>query len=178
MEIWKDIAGYEGLYQVSNLGRVKSLDRDVIDKTGRIQHKKGRIISQRKRRKHADYLSVNLYQGNSLVVYTVHRLVAIAFVPNPESKPQVNHIDENPENNQAVNLEWVTPQENMHHKNLMGRINEQRIKAVYAFGLDGELVHSFTSIAEAEKHGFSASAISQNLAGRTKTSGGYVWKYA
>lgn len=176
MEIWRDVVGYEGLYQVSNLGRVKSLDRMILDKTNRIQHKKAHIVPQRKRRKGANYLSVSLYKHNKVGTFAVHRLVALAFVPNPHGKEQVNHIDENPENNCANNLEWVTPFENMHHKNLMNRINRTRTKAVQAFDECGNLAFSFASIAEAGRNGFSAAAISQNIAGKTKKSGGYVWK--
>ena len=176
-EIWKDIEGYEGLYQVSNLGRVKSVDR-YVDWYGSKQFKRGRIIAQRKRRKNSSYLSVSLWKDNKPLAITVHRLVAIAFVPNPEGKPQVNHIDENPENNRADNLEWVTAYENMHYNALIDRINERVAKPVQAFNEAGELIYSFDSIGEAEKYGFNRYAISSNINGRTKTSGGLVWKFA
>lgn len=178
MEVWKDIAGYEGLYQVSNLGRVKSLDRFARVKGNGMQLKKGRIMAQKIRSKSYPYLCVTLSRNNKTVVRPVHRLVAESFIPNLENKPQVNHIDENKTNNRADNLEWATPHENMHHNNLVGRINRTAEKPVNAYDKQGNLVFSFSSITEAEKKGFSRSAISQNINGRSKTSGGYVWKLA
>jgi hypothetical protein len=177
-EIWKDIPGYEGLYQVSNLGRVKSVDRCILDTTGRKQTKPSKMIAQRKRNHRYKYVSVNLYKDNKIKAHVVHRLVAQAFIPNPENKPQVNHIDENPENNRADNLEWVTAYENMHYNDLVRRINRKATKPVNAYDMQGNLVYSFGSMGEAEKCGFNRYAISANINGRTKTSGGYVWKLA
>ena len=109
-EIWKPIEGYEGLYEVSNLGRVKSLKR---------LHTKERILSQFLN--HRGYARVNLWKENKSRKYSVHRLVAEAFIPNPDSKPQVNHIDENKTNNSVENLEWCTQLENHNH----GTVNER-----------------------------------------------------
>lgn len=116
-EIWKDIEGYEGLYQVSNLGRVKSLDKQKEMPNGAIYTRKGKILRQ-----YVDstkkYWIVNLYKNHKQTTKYVHRLVALAFVPNPENKPQVSHKDErnlkNAEtcNNSADNLEWATSEEN------------------------------------------------------------------
>ena len=122
-EIWKDIAGYENLYQVSNFGRVKSLDRIISYKnkynrmsTVRVCGKiKNVIVSGNGWREGKGYLSVMLYKDNKGRRYNVHRLVAEAFIPNPENKPQVNHIDGNKQNNRVENLEWVSREENMQH---------------------------------------------------------------
>lgn len=177
-EIWKDIQGYEGLYQVSNLGRVRSLDRVIQYKNGSKHLHKGNILPQRKRRRNSNYLSVSLYKNDIGKTCVVHRFVAIAFIPNPENKPQVNHKDENPENNCVENLEWVTSYENMHYNNLTERRTKPLGKPVNAYNKQGELIYSFESIGEAEKHGFNRYAISANINGRTKTSGGYIWKTA
>ena len=100
MEIWKDIEGYEGLYQVSNKGRIKSLNR--IDSRGRKVNEK--ILSSKPNNK--GYLRVHLYKNGKRKPFSVHRLVAIAFIPNPNNLLEVNHKDENKENNTVDNLEW------------------------------------------------------------------------
>lgn len=106
MEQWVDIKGFEGKYQVSNTGKVRSLCS-----------KKPRIISQYNTGKYRNYKEVKLYKGGRGTDggYKVHRLVAEAFIPNPENKPQVNHIDGNTFNNDVSNLEWVTNSENQKH---------------------------------------------------------------
>ena len=108
-EVWKDIVGYEGLYEISSIGRVKSVDRISPQ---------GHHLPERIRKPYIDkdgYPKVNLCKEGKVIHYPVHRLVAIAFVPNPENKPQVNHIDGNKANNCVANLEWNTDSENMLH---------------------------------------------------------------
>ncbi len=102
MEIWKDIKGYEGLYQVSNLGNVKSL-------------KINKNLSYRKSGRDRAYLTVSFRKDNASKSYYIHRLVAQTFIPNPENKPQVNHKDENTMNNCVDNLEWCTTRYNINY---------------------------------------------------------------
>lgn len=106
MEQWVDIKGFDGKYQVSNTGKVRSLC-----------YKKPRILSQYNTGKYRNYKEVKLYKGGRGTDdgYKVHRLVAEAFIPNPDNKPQVNHIDGNTFNNDVSNLEWVTNSENQKH---------------------------------------------------------------
>lgn len=104
-ELWQDIDGYEGLYMISNLGRVKSL------------HGKGRILKQSNSN---EYSHVSLYKNGNGKTLLVHRLVGNAFVPNPENKPEINHKDGNKRNNVVTNLEWVTARENQNHSILFG----------------------------------------------------------
>ena len=107
-EIWKDIKGYEGKYQVSNLGRVRSLyDQNQFKKTHRIKLLKFNIRS--------GYYNVNLNNHRKRKSFQVHRLVAFAFIPNFDNKPIINHIDENRLNNKVDNLEWCTQKENVLH---------------------------------------------------------------
>ena len=111
MEIWKDIIGYEGLYQVSNKGRVKSLQRFVIGKGNGLYPIAERILKFKPRKD--NYKVVDLFKNSKSKSYKVHRLVAIAFIPNPNNYPMVLHIDHNRENNNIENLEWGTQSENM-----------------------------------------------------------------
>lgn len=106
-EEWRDIKGYEGLYQVSNLGRVRSLDRKFIKSNGRMHSRKGKVLAPNTNPK--GYFFVNISDINHKITPTrIHRLVAEAFIPNPNNLPQVNHIDEDKSNNSITNLEWCT----------------------------------------------------------------------
>ena len=105
-EVWKDVKGFEGLYQVSNLGRVRSLDRMKNNRLFR-----GRVLRQPK--DNDGYCLVTLCDGKRSKTGKVHRLVAFAFIPNPDNLPEINHIDENKENNRADNLEWCSTKYNL-----------------------------------------------------------------
>lgn len=114
-EIWKDILGYEGIYQVSNLGNVKSLDRDYIAGSGSIRHISEHFIKPFKTPK--GYLTVQLFKNGKGRTTLVHRLVAEAFIPNPDNKPQVDHINGDKKLNVASNLRWATNEENCRNPN-------------------------------------------------------------
>lgn len=126
-EIWKDIAGYEGLYQVSNLGSVKSIDRKVFGKEHLfVQFKKGKIKKAHLSGK--GYLKVVLYKENKPKRCYVHRLVAETFLNNPNNLPQVNHKDENKLNNNVSNLEWCTNKYNCNYGTKNERMINTRLK--------------------------------------------------
>ena len=116
MEIWKEIEGYEGLYEVSNTGKVRSLDRYTTGNRNRLL--KGKELRQRKNE--LNYCFVHLCKDGISKNTRVHRLVAQEFIPNPEDKPYINHKDANPMNNHVDNLEWCTQQENIQHAYKMG----------------------------------------------------------
>lgn len=121
MEAWKDIPGYEGLYQVSNYGRVKGLERSV--ENNHRSHRPERIVAQSEAGKPTNgqrYLQVGLWHNGKVKRFLVHRLVAEAFVPNPESKGTVNHKNTNKHDNRAENLEWATQKENVRHAMALG----------------------------------------------------------
>ena len=180
-EIWKDIKGYEGLYQVSNLGRVKSLERIVVDKIGRKRFLKERILKPFTN--HKVYLQVHLYDANGKKgTLKVHRLVCEAFHENSQNKPEVNHINEDKLDNRACNLEWVTRKENINHGTRNARVGKAVSKAlsksVGQYTRDGKLVKVWQSTIEVKRQlGFSAGNISKVARGKLKTAYGYVWKY-
>lgn len=179
-EIWKDIPGYEGKYQVSNLGRVRSLDR--IDDENHFR--KGQIMKAKLLR---GYARVPLRDGKKQKDYQVHRLVALAFIPNPDNLPQVNHKDQNPGNNCVDNLEWCDAKYNINYgdrnekvsKKLKGRKCPWACKPVLSYSLDGVFICWFESSSAAGKEvNITPTHITACLKGKQKTAGGFIWKYA
>lgn len=120
-EVWKDIKGYEGLYQVSNLGRIKRLKKSFIDSLGRKYHYDERIYKLQK--DNNGYLLVTLPKSR---LFRVHRLVASAFLENPNNLKEINHIDGNKSNSNVLNLEWVTHKQNMKHALESGLMDNAR----------------------------------------------------
>lgn len=177
MEEWKDIEQFEGLYQISNEGRVRSLDRDIETSTG-TRHYKSNILN--KYEKENGYYTVNLYNKGVKENKFIHKLVAEAFIPNPDNKPCVDHINGNNQDNRVENLRWCTQQENnnfelyrQHQTN-----NPLKSKIVYQYTLDGRLLAIFPSTMEVErKFGFGNTNISKCCLGKTRTSKGYRWSY-
>ena len=161
MEIRKDIEGYEGLYQVSNLGRVKRYYKNGKEKILKPGNSKD------------GYLLMYLYKEGKRRNYQVHRLVTKAFVPNLENKPEVNHKDEDKTNNKVENLEWMTRREN----NNYGTRTSRTCKPIYGINVKTNEKIEFPSTREAQRNGFDASAIVKCLKGRYKTHKGYKWFY-
>lgn len=179
-EIWKDIEGFNGKFAISNKGRVLSKARDVSNCTGTI-HKKDYILKQRTDYK--GYMRIDL--GNKKML-AVHRLVAKAFIPNPEGKPQVNHIDGDKTNNNVENLEWCTNQENQLHAVRMGLNDHSKYdsgkpkrKVLQIDMKTNEVIKIFNSISEAAKAvgQKNPSNIGGVCRGERKSVGGYFWKY-
>ena len=169
-EIWKDIEGYEGLYQVSNLGRVKIMR--FINKNTNIE--KERIKSQKIRKD--GYLEVALYKNGKGKYIQVHRLVAKSFIPNPKKLPQVNHIDGIKTNNIVENLEWVSISDNAIHSS---RVLRNNVRKINQYDLKGRYLATYSSITIAgEINNIRESSIANVLAGRRNKTFGYKWKYA
>jgi len=171
-EIWKDIEGYEGLYQISNLGNVKSLyfEPPIILKSSKDSR---------------GYLYVVLSKNGKQKIGRIHRLVASAFICNPKNKPQVNHIDGVKSNNTVKNLEWVTNAENMKHASKNGLRadvsgnNNPRCRAINQYDLNGKLIKQWKSFYEITcSLGFNRSCIWRCCIGKFQKSHNYIWRYA
>ena len=177
IEVWKDVKGYEGLYQVSNMGRVKSLERTVARRNGSKRTVRERILKPEII--HNGYLRVKLCDSSGkMKKFFVHRLVGEAFHENPENKPCVNHIDEDKTNNTASNLEWCTVKENLNHGTRNKRRAKAKSKPVGQYTRDGNLIKVWQSATEVQRQlGFAQGAICKVARGKQKTAYGYVWKY-
>jgi len=166
MEIWKDIPGYEGLYQISNEGRGKSF--------GGKRYNVERIIKGGISR---GYLYLGLWKDGCYHLKSVHRLVAEAFIPNPDNKPQVDHINGNRLDNRADNLRWCTAKENSNNPITKQRMSDSAKNKVYQYTLEGELIKVWSSTKECGKNGFIQALVSACCVGKRKTHKGYRWSY-
>ena len=165
-EIWKDIKGYEGAYQISNWGRVKSLSQ------------KQELIRKPHLNKKKGYVGINLFKDGKRVFHLIHRLVAKQFIPNPNNYPEVNHIDEIKHNNFDWNLEWCSCEYNVNYGEGIAKRAELRKIEISQFDLDGRFIRNYNGGVDAEVDGYSRKAISKCLTGVNKTHKGYIWRYA
>lgn len=186
MEIWKDIKGFEGYYQISNMGNVRSLDR-----FDGIRNLRGQSIRPNSKRN--GYLQVGLRRDSKRKWTTIHRLVATHFIDNPENRPQVNHIDGNKLNNTVDNLEWATPAQNLYHARKNNLIEAPKGKEHVNFGICGAESKSAkkvvrydkdskeTKVYEAliltEDDGFDRTSVSKCCNKKLKTHKGYQWYF-
>lgn len=181
-EIWKDIEGYEGLYQISNHGRIKSF----------LESKSGKILSATN--KTGWYVSVRLAKNGALKTGRIHKLVAGAFIPNPTHGSEIHHIDGNRQNNRADNLMWITHKEHMlltvreNPGNVRGMNNYNKnkgSKAVTQYSLDGRYIATFNGCKEASATTGVCSRNIYQVASKTeykpsmtrKQAGGFVWEF-
>lgn len=179
-EIWKDIEGYEGLYQVSNMGRVRSLERTRSMNQDRVRKPvpvPGRILVPQKKK--AGYLGVVLSKDGKQRNVRIHCIVAKSFLPNPEGKPQVNHINGIKSDNRLSNLEWATNSENQQHALATGlRDMSQRRKAIFQYDMSGKFIRSWNGAVEVEKEtGMSQRYVASCCRGEERSAYGFVWKY-
>lgn len=160
-EIWRTIHGYGGQYQVSDQGRVRSLKFGKERILKPIRHLSG-------------YLNVSLCKNREHKMYKVHRLVAQAFIPNPDNLPQVNHKDENKENNSVQNLEWCDAKYNINY----GTRNQRYSKPVLQYTKSGAFVKEWKSAMDVQRNlGYHQQHISHCCNGKRKSANGFVWKF-
>ena len=174
MEEWRDIKGYEGIYQVSSLGRIKSLSREIKNGKNTTKKSKERILKPRCNTKRRGYYEIGLYKNNKEKRYKVHRLVAEAFMENNFNKSEVNHKNGNKADNSVENLEWVTSEENKKHAwdNNLCNANHRKQKI-----LCNETGEVFNSVIEcANNMEIDRSSIFKQLRGKRKTVKGYTFK--
>lgn len=171
VEVWKDIKEYEGLYQGSNLGRARSLDRWVKSKSGSVRLCKGKILKLCTDK--YGYLKVGLCKNGKQKFHLVHRLVAEAFIPNPYNLPCINHKDECKTNNNVNNLEWCDNKYN----NAYGTRTERCCKPVLQYDLEGNFIREWKSTAECGRNGFIQQAVAACCRGELKKYKDFIWRY-
>jgi hypothetical protein len=177
-EIWKDIEGYDGAYQVSNMGRVKSVAR-VTTRLCQYGIREYRIPERimRTRFGTSGYLCVNLHHEGKQVTEMIHRLVALHFCKGYADGMTVNHIDEVKTNNRADNLEWLTQKENNNHGTGIAR-RKKHPKAVVQMSLSGEVLQTFPSLKAAAKAvGQNPTHLGHCCNGERPTAAGFKWKF-
>lgn len=179
-EIWKDIPGYETLYQASNLGNIKSIKREhYIPSLNKIIYVNNNKILKSAISKHG-YKIVVLTRNKKRKTYKVHRLIAMTFIPKIKNKTQVNHIDGNKQNNNVKNLEWCNNSENIKHayNNKLVDITKKH-KKVNQYDLNGNFIKQWDSMKEAEeKLHICSQNISMCCRGVRNKTNNYIWRYA
>ena len=162
-EIWKDKKDYEGHYQVSNFGRVKSI-------------KFGKEIILKQSIRHG-YYYVCLSKNGIVKTYNVHRLVAEVFLPNPNNYKEVNHKDENPQNNIVSNLEWCDRLYNVRYGTGIERRSKTQSKPVLQYDLEGNLIREWKSVTECGRNGYNHGNVAACCRGKLKKYKGFIWRY-
>lgn len=178
-EIWKDVVGYEGYYQVSNLGNVRSKDRIVPCKKNGQRFLKCQPLKLRKHSKNDEYWCAMFCKNGKYKRLLVHRLVAEAFIPNPNGFPQVNHKDENGENNCVENLEWCTSKYNANYGTRNERLAKFPKKPIIQKDLSGKFIRRWDGVIDAGRAiGRNSSGIINVCKGKQSHCGGFLWEYA
>lgn len=175
MEQWKDVIGFDGKYQVSNYGNVRSLDRYVECSDGTKQFRRGKMLTLTKDKDGYMFVSLGKYNPDK----KVHRLVAEAWIPNPQNKPEVGHVDCNNSNNMVENLYWCTRKENMGHPLTRERIKiTKQLKPIVQMSLDDDVIREYESLHSMHREtGYNRWAVSECCRGNALTYKGFKWKY-
>ena len=175
-EIWKDVVGYEGLYEISNLGRIRSVDRVVEGRNGIVP---GKILKTRDNG--TGYEKVCLCKSNIKKDLYIHRLVAESFIPNPYGLKDVNHINEIRNDNRSINLEWCTPEYNQNYgtcplKKRLAKISSVG-KGVCSYDNNGVKIKEYLCISDVEHDGFIRRNVLMCCQGNRRVCGGLFWAF-
>jgi|26BtaG_2_1085354.scaffolds.fasta_scaffold18218_3 hypothetical protein len=175
-EEWRPVVGYEGYYEVSDMGRVRSIDRVISRCDGTKEERRGKILSQFKDR--YGYLGVSLNKNGKSKTFTTHRLVCESFLGSPvENSNQVNHMDGIKDNNRLSNLEWCTAEENTKHAIDFGIRGTGNYRGqVLAYDLNGDLKYVLKGSSDMRAKGFSPSGVSSCLSGKLRTHNKHTFK--
>lgn len=177
MEVFKNIPGLPIYYQASNFGKIKVSERKTTGRWG-VQKRKQKILNPTKDAK--GYFFVCLENRE---IKKVHRLVALAFIPNPENKPCIDHIDGNKENNNVENLRWVTAKENNNNPVTIERYKQRKgslhpsAKKVHQYSKSNILIKIYDCVKDCEEMGFNRNGVARCARGERKLYKGFIWKY-
>lgn len=170
-EEWRPVVGFEGLYECSSLGNVRSVDRKNR------KFCKGCVLKQRKSTN--GYMVVTLWKNNRKKLCTVHRLIIKSFIPNPNNLPECNHKNECKTDNRVENLEWCDHKYNNNYGTKNKRQSEKKQKRVLQYSLDGDFIKEWPSLISVQNElGYNRGSLSNCCLNKTKTAYDYVWKYA
>lgn len=177
MEEWKPVRGFEEYYEVSNWGKIRSLDRTIVFKDGRKRKFYGKILTI-SAQNNSGYNTVGLHIKGKSKTFLLHRIVAEAFVPNPLGLDEVNHKDENKRNNTASNLEWCTHAENVNHGNEIERGADKQRRSFRQLDLNGNLIRVWKGFKQMQREtGFQRKSVYDCCVGKRGSYKGYKWEY-
>lgn len=171
-ELWKHISNYDGYYEISNFGRVRSCDRYIQNNRGSFSYLLGKIMPLSTDK--YGYKVITLHKKGNRKQYKIHRLVMNAFT-GANNSLQINHKDGNKENNNITNLEYCTASENMHHARF--QLNKCRDKRVYQLDMNETIINIYKSTREAHRFGYDSGNISKCCNGYKKSYKGFLWRY-